>query len=255
MKHFDLSPLHRPNPMLLIALVGPAGAGKTTLARNLIQRNPAIQVGAEIELRKLEQAPRLLRSLPAILPIGLQARRAGGRLTWNEIKYLLYLDGWIHALRHQASAERPVVLVDHGPVFKLAALHAFGPGVFRDGTLDDWWKRTLDSWGSVLNYIIWLDAPDVVLETRINSRRQGHVVKGRSAAEVSNFLEKYRRSYDQLISRLASDRGPVVFRYDTSQTTIGQITEEVLALCNTRLMEGQHEGSGLGIPLAPGAGQ
>lgn len=241
--------------MLLIALVGPAGAGKTTLARNLIQRNPSMQMGVEIEIRKPQQAPRLLRSVPAILPLGLQAWLSGGRLTWNEIKYLLYLDGWIHVLMRQASAERPVVVVDHGPVFKLAALHAFGPSMFRDGTLDGWWKMTLGAWASALNYIIWLDAPDAVLETRINSRRQGHLVKGRTTAEVSEFLEKYRRSYEHVISGLALDRGPVVFRYDTSRATIGQITEEVLALGHTTLQEGQHEGPGLGVHLAPGAGQ
>ena len=62
-------------PFLIIELVGPAGAGKTTLSRVLTHRNPMIQIGSDIELRKTKYIQVILRNIVALLPIFLKSIR------------------------------------------------------------------------------------------------------------------------------------------------------------------------------------
>ncbi|MGH9878571.1 MAG: AAA family ATPase, partial [Nitrososphaerales archaeon] len=78
-------------PMLIIELVGPAGAGKSTLSRALSRRSATIQLGSDVELRKLKYMPVFLRNILSLLPIIIRQRRLGRWLTWDEIKSLVYL--------------------------------------------------------------------------------------------------------------------------------------------------------------------
>jgi len=215
------------NP-LIVELVGPAGAGKTTLSRALSRRNENIHVGAEIELRKLEYAPVFARSALPLLPLVLRGWQSDRWLTWEEIKYLVYLKGWPRVLRHQAARGGAAILLDHGPVFKLATLRAFGPQSLKAKTLEPWWNDMFRQWASMIDMVVWLDAPDSILEKRINSRKQPHAVKGKSELAVTQFLARYRISYEQILAELKNFGGPTLFQFDTSQTAIEQVADEVL---------------------------
>lgn len=85
-----------------------------------------------------------------------------------------------------------------------------------------------NQWASTVDIVIWLDAPDPILEKRLNSRNQRHAVKGKTETEVLRFLARYRISYEQILAKLMTDRGPALFQFDTSQTTIEQVVDEVL---------------------------
>src|SRR3989337_1789490 len=117
----------RHRPPLIIELVGPAGAGKTTLSRALKRRSERIQIGAEIELRKIKYIPVFVRNALLLLPIILRRWHYSRWFTWEEIKYLIYLKGWPRVLKQQAAQGGDAILLDHGPVFKLATLNGFGP--------------------------------------------------------------------------------------------------------------------------------
>jgi len=209
-------------------LVGLAGTGKTTLSRALSRRSEKIQVGAEIELRKLKHIPVFVRNTPLLLPIILHRSRYSRSFTWEEIKYLVYLKGWPHVLEQQAAHSGGALLLDHGPVFKLATLNAFGPEYLKTERIEAWWNNMFKQWASTVDIVIWLDAPDSVLEQRINSRNQRHAVKGKTEEEVLQFLARYRVSYEEILAKLMTDRGPALFRFDTSQTTLEQVVNEVL---------------------------
>ena len=213
-------------------LVGPAGAGKTTLSRALSLRSDKIQVGSEIELRKLKYVPVFVHNALLLLPVILHRSWHGRWFTWEELKALVYLKGWHGVLRQEANQPGKAVLLDHGPVFKLATLHEFGPESLKDPGYQPWWNNTFRQWASTLDVVIWLDAPDLILEKRINSRNQHHTVKGKSAPETSQFLARYRVSYEQILAKLKSFGGPVLFRFDTNQTPIEQIVDEVLLTVN-----------------------
>jgi shikimate kinase len=100
-------------------------------------------------------------------------------------------------------------------------------------------------WASTVDIVIWLDAPDPILEQRINSRNQRHAVKGKTEAEMRQFLARYRMSYEQILAKLMTDGGPALFQFDTSQTTIEQVADEVLLTIASRSEE---PGEGQALP-------
>jgi energy-coupling factor transporter ATP-binding protein EcfA2 len=214
-----------------VELVGPAGAGKSTLARSLCQHNGKIMIGTEIALRNVEQYPIFVRSIPLILSSLFSRARDSRPWTWDEIKFLIYLKQWNQVLEIQAHGHPGIILLDHGPIFKLATLHAFGPSWLRSVSADAWWKELFQQWAALLDLIVWLDAPDTLLETRINARSQKHEVKGKTGQEVVQFLNRYRSSYRYVLSGLAASGGPTVIQFDTSQSTLKQITGKVLVVC------------------------
>jgi shikimate kinase len=220
-------------PLLIMELVGPAGAGKTALSRTLRSRSTAIQIGSEIELQKLKYAPVFLHNFISLLPIFLRQLRRGQSFTWDEIKYLVYLKGWSKVLRQEAGTGDSAILLDHGPVFKLATLHEFGPEKLNAGGSEKWWSDMLKLWASTLDIVIWLDAPDSILQKRINSRDQRHLVKGKTEPEVVHFLARYRASYEQTLAQLRTYEGPLLLQFDTSQTSIEQVADEILSVINT----------------------
>ena len=218
---------------LIVELIGPAGAGKTTLSRALSHRSEKIQIGAEIELRKIKYIPVFVRNALLLLPIILHRWHYSRWFTWEEIKYLIYLKGWPRVLKHQAAQGGDAILLDHGPVFKLATLNAFGPEYLKTERIEAWWNNMFKQWASTVDIVIWLDAPDSVLEQRINSRDQRHAVKGKTETEVLQFLARYRTSFEQILAKLTTYGEPILFQFDTSQTTIEQVADEVLQTINS----------------------
>ena len=219
-------------PFLIIELVGPAGAGKTTLSRVLTHRNPMIQIGSDIELRKTRYIPLILRNTVALLPKFLKSIRNSRRFTWEEIKYLIYLAGWPEVLRQEAADGVTAILLDHGPVFKLATLNEFGPEILKTHQFANWWDRMFKQWASTLDMVIWLDAPDAILDERINSRDQRHSVKGKSESEVVHFLARYRTSYEETLAKLRIAGATRLLQFDTSRTPIEQVADAILSALN-----------------------
>jgi ABC-type dipeptide/oligopeptide/nickel transport system ATPase component len=212
-------------------LVGPAGSGKSTLARALCQRSAEITMGPEIAFRNADQIPIFIGSIPLILSTLFSRARDGRSWTWDEIKFLIYLKKWNRVLALQALNHPGTILLDHGPIFKLATLHAFGPNWLRSAVAEVWWSELFQQWATLLDLIVWLDAPDRLLETRINARDQKHEVKGKTGQDVIWFLDRYRTSYQYVLSGLAAFGGPSIIKFDTSQATMEQTVEKLLDVC------------------------
>jgi hypothetical protein len=201
------------------------------LARALCQGSTKITLGTEIAFRQVEQLPFLIGTIPLVLSCLFRGAGESRPWTWDEIKFLIYLKKWRRVLELHAQNHPGIMLLDHGPVFKLATLHAFGPSWLRSDAASAWWTEVLQEWAILLDRIIWLDAPDTLLKARIDARQQKHQVKGQTGSEVLQFLARYRTSYRYVLSNLATLGGPAVIRFDTSQTPIEQTAEEVLVAC------------------------
>ena len=137
----------------------------------------------------------------------------------------------------QAKSKGTMILLDHGPVFKLAKLNAFGPESLKNKRFEMWWQSMFEQWAFTLDMVIWLEAPDTILKERINTREQRHVVKERSEEEAYQFLASYRRSYEQIMAKLRDNDGPTLLKFDTYQTSIDQIVDEVMTACDLTLSE------------------
>src|SRR4030067_665442 len=108
MKMLNNNAIKQKSP-LIVELVGLAGAGKTTLARALSQRDEKILVAADLELRKREHIPIFAGHVPLLLPLFLRRCRSSRWFTWDEIKAMVYLKGWPRVLSHKATQNSTVV--------------------------------------------------------------------------------------------------------------------------------------------------
>lgn len=209
----------------IIEIVGPAGAGKTTLARALSHYCSQVQVG--IGLSKIKYIPFLVNNTFLMLAIFLHYRRSRW-FTWSETRSMVYLEAWLHALGPQARDTDLITILDHGPIFRLASLSAFGPELTQSQLFKRWWNRVLEQWSEALKIIIWLDAPDAVLLARIRSRDRKHVIKGKSDEQARDFLVRYRTAYERVIARMTANGGPTVLCFDTSETPVDKLLRAVI---------------------------
>lgn len=202
----------------LVELVGLAGVGKSTLARELATAEPDLQLGLPLSRLRSARA-----QAEAVSPFVLPYLRHATSTDWfarYQVRGLGYLHAWRRSLAQVPGGVTYVVL-DHGPLFWLATLEALGPRLTSSATFRRWWNRTLDDWADLLDLVVWLDAPDELLVDRIRGRDQRHVLLGANADETELFLARYRASYGRVREQLAS-RSPgtaVDHRTDTGSAS------------------------------------
>lgn len=219
---------------LIMELVGPAGAGKTTLSRALSQRDDNVVLGPDIELRKVSHIPVFIRSISSSLPLFLDQRNSNRQPTWTELKDIAYLEGWPRMLKRMPSSNNKIILLDQGPVFRMATLYEFGPALLKSEESKAWWHHLYKQWASALDILIFLDTSDSILMERINTRTKKHGIKGKSELETQNFLMQYRISYKNVLTELSLCNGPTILEFDTSKISIEQIVDEVLTACESK---------------------
>ncbi len=215
----------------VVEIVGPAGAGKSTLCQALIAATNRIRLSNFPDVRRPSAAPFFLwqgaRSVPSLL------RRpgiSGRRLTRREFAWLSILHGWPALLRRQWEHDHKLILLDQGPVYLLTELCEFGPQYLRNQPPDRTWQDLYANWASVLDGVVWLDAPDRVLARRINGREKAHLVKAKPDRTVFHFLHSFRAAYQCTISRLsASNPGLQLLQFDTERQSPDQIAGQLVA--------------------------
>jgi len=225
----DVSRLTHASPVI-VELVGPAGSGKTTLSHLLSAVASEVRIGPDIELRKMGQLPLFFRHMPAWMPFYFKGGAARRSLSWEELKYITYLKAWPGLLRKPENRGK-VMLLDHGPIFRLATLLAFGPDSLRKLEHRDWWERLYRQWAFNIDIIVWLDTDDETLIERINDRNQKHVMKGRRSTEAREFVVRYRMAYLRTLRSLMDHRQPRLLQFDTGEKPVEIIAGEVLAAC------------------------
>ncbi len=194
-----------------LELVGVAASGKTSLLGALTQRSKRVAAGVPFtsyaHLRHgLAHAARLLPAWPS----------AGGRwLSEKELRSMNYVAGWAHGVERWQPGD-PAVLFDHGPLFRIARLRAFGPPLVQSAAFRRWADAAVRRWAGLLDGVVWLDAPDELLLARIEARAERHRMQGEPEADTRRFLAHYRAAYERLLAELAAAGGPVALRIDTS---------------------------------------
>ena len=229
----DYIPINRDKPHLIVELVGPAGAGKTTLAQALNQCSRNTLISIPPYFRRIEHIPFFARNTLLLSPtlLHLYFTKDGRWLTPKEMAWMVTLKGWHRALGRQASHNGTITLLDQGPVFMLAWLYGFGPKNLRGQSAKKWWSSTSKQWADTLDMVIELDTSDTILLERIRTRGKWHSVKGQSEAEVFEFLAHWRAAYEQVLSALTADgRGPKVFHFDSARQSLDEIVNRVRVL-------------------------
>jgi hypothetical protein len=208
---------------LNLELVGPPGAGKTTICRELIARHEGAV--AKPRLRTLRHAPRFVVNAVRLSPRVVQ------RMPWDKAMTVLYLEVLAEVLRRRKTVDGELCVFDQGPVYHLAAIAAPDPMIAVPERLRSWWTDSLDTWASLLGLVVRLDASDASLVERIDGREKWHYLKGAPDAAVSRELARTRALHDGLVTELARrPGGPRVVRFDTSVQSIEEIVDRLNVL-------------------------
>ena len=165
--------------------------------------------------------------LPRLLPILARNVMPGRRLTWREVKLLVYASSWHRLLGRKATYRDTVMLLDQGPIYALVRLTANGARVTRSASFARWRDQVLDAWSGRLGAVVWLDAEDRILLDRIEGRARTHGTKDQPEAVGRVFLARYRELFAELLDRLERRGGPPILRFDTGKIGSEQLAADV----------------------------
>jgi len=211
----------------VIEIVGPAGAGKTTLVRALRER--CVDVQPNVRITRLRYLQFLVSIGASFLPVFVLRYPRGRWFTWREIRSMVYLKAWHHVLADRSLRADVVTVMDHGPIYRLAVLHEFGPEITCSGVYRRWWEHVLQEWLATLDSIVWLDAPDEILLERVRSRNVWHTLKEKPGEDAHEFLRRYRKCYEYIVARMAEGGGPQPQCFNTHEMSVPEIADAVLA--------------------------
>ena len=207
-------------------VIGPPGAGKTTLYRALLSSHEGVT--GKPRLRRIKYVPLMVGDALDMLPTIMQQHPSGRWVTPQQVKKMVYLQVVSRILERQ-DASSWLRILDQGPVYLLTKLYGLGPATLTTRRLAKWWNESLDRSASLLDFVVWLDAPDALLIERINIRGKRHTLKGASDDDAREDLARSRRWYESVISELSARRGELrVLRYDTSRESLDQVVNRLL---------------------------
>jgi hypothetical protein len=209
---------------LLVELVGPAGCGKSTVARALAaqDRTTWTSIWGQPKLRHVVSG--LL-----VAPTCLALCRRSHSLVLTECGQLIRLKSLQQAVRSVGLANQRLVVLDEGPVFSLAWLLGFGHESLRRN-MGPWWRAAVHQWAETLDAVVILDAPDATLARRIRMREEQHQMKDGTNHEIRDFLARWRSAFEHVLAAFASTRrGPPVLRLSTEHEPADRIASRLLA--------------------------
>lgn len=221
-------------PVFVVEIVGPAGAGKTTISSALATYAPAVQRG--LSLRQWRFVPLYAAGAVSLLSSVHEGAQRGIRLTRQQLMTMLYLQVQLRAVQQASTRRKRVIVLDQGPVYKLADICDFALENRSQLGLERWWNGMMAQWAAQLSLIIVLDAADELLMERIDTRDKWHVIKAAPEAEASAYLARYRTAIQETVREMTdcahalNKSGPRLMHVRTDQAGVNSIVDQVLSL-------------------------
>ena len=225
---------------LLVEIIGPAAAGKTSLLRALCSKDEKIRAGSG--MRRVRFLGVLIRNVARFLPVWVRYPLRDRWFDWPELRSIAFVDAWDREMEERGSSDLVTIVLDHGPLYRLARLREFGPKITRSRPFERWWHASRDRWMEALDLVVWLDAPDEVLLGRIQERGHQYLDATPSRERKREFLARYRGVFAEILERGTAER-PRILRIRSDERSVSEITSEVLdALISESTRAGPTEG-------------
>jgi thymidylate kinase len=214
---------------VVVELVGPAGAGKTTLAQGVSAVDRTVRSG--LSLWGLPRR-RLMQSAISLLPTIVSAGLHRSRLRAGEIAQMIRLGALRHVVEDEVARHR-VIILDEGPVFALSWLEVF---FSRNGDRvpASWRRRVVADWATLLDVVVFIDASDLTLAKRIREREKPHMVKHLPDDEIFGFSAGFRRAFERAIGELSQAGHVVVDTLSTEADPLDENTARLLSRLTKR---------------------
>jgi len=223
------------SPIRIVEILGPAGAGKSTLTEALVESDVRIAAELPPDYRKIKNLPFFLYYSPSLIPTFarfLFVRENHLRkipLTAQEMIWMVILIGWHKRIKHQIVKHNKIILLDQGPIFMLAYLNLFGSSIFKNLAAKRWWDRTKRFWSEAIDMVVWLDAPNQILVERARNRSVWHGNKERTDSEAYEFLDQYRGYFEDIIKDITIHSSKLrIKHYDTNKLSENELVDIVL---------------------------
>jgi deoxyadenosine/deoxycytidine kinase len=209
---------------LVAEIIGPAGAGKSTLARVLHQRDGTIP-----SVLSVWGLPQLLLIVNALV-LAPKCINLFRRRRWSclyEMGLVIRLQALHQLLTRERMRSQKAFFMDEGAIYGIVKLRACNLKSRKGCCFEDWIQNALNRWAETLDAVIWLDAPDDVLAQRIRDRAKPHRVKGLTDQEIQEFLAHSRSSYEQVMIELSTRPNLKIVRFSTEQNSLEKIAKEI----------------------------
>lgn len=193
-------------------MIGPAGAGKSSLARELRRQLYSVRTSLSWQEGKCLCLMILLRRLPQIVKSLLNNVPVGHLKVAISTETVLML---LHPSRRSHWIFGRSVIMEIGPAFHLAFLEKESPQ-FNRKWLDDLRYRLRES----IDLVLWLDASNDLLLSRINDRPKMHRIKNAALKDAERFLDDYRKSFTDIIGN--EGKSLSVINIDTGNLSVAE---------------------------------
>lgn len=206
-------------------IIGPAGAGKSSLLDVMRKRDDSIRVGLSIwrlPFSLLVQAG--LSSMPGIL------MSLAGKFSVDDARLIIQIHALQKLLSRESAKRYSALMMDEGGLFGLAKLRVYGEA----NNSAPWVKDLFDNVAPTLDAVIWLDAHDSILARRIRERRKPHQTRDWPDREIAQFLARYRQAFDDVVTELVQRNQVRVMKFRTDQEPLEAIASQILATAATR---------------------
>lgn len=195
-----------PRRGLVVELAGPAGAGKSTLARALAELGAG---GRRLAVWGLPPGA-LLAGAAGVVPAALAAVGGGRPFRPGELAQMVRIDALRQIVDRARRTTESVVILDEGPVFGLSWFEVFH-GRNGDPGWAAWRRRAVAEWARCLDAVVYVDAEDAVLASRIRTRVKPHPVKNADDDAITDFTARFRLAFAHVFDDLhAAGHVPVL---------------------------------------------
>ena len=210
----------------LVELMGPAGAGKSTVFESLLARDQTLLIRPT--LRHKRYAAIVAMNMAGALATLVRHRAIERDDPKEQVRVMMYIQALPSVLPELGSSGDTAIVFDQGPLFLLTRHN------FMDQRLSVWRNRMVDTWAPLLDIVVFLDAPDDLLRERIDTREKWHALKGAKGASAIDVLRASRQVYERLLEAVAArPHGPAILRFDTSASSADEIAEAILSAKNS----------------------